>query len=80
MTIDFRRILYNVYNVTSLIIWQDVAYIIWTGDLTPHDVWSTAKEENIMIIDRLMTLMQQYFPGVPLYPTLGNHESHPVNT
>ncbi|KAI9559024.1 hypothetical protein GHT06_015813 [Daphnia sinensis] len=58
----------------------DVGYIIWTGDLTPHDVWSTAKEENIYIIDRLMTLMTQYFPGVPVYPTLGNHESHPVNT
>ncbi|XP_046645796.1 sphingomyelin phosphodiesterase-like [Daphnia pulicaria] len=58
----------------------DVGYIIWTGDLTPHDVWSTAKDENIMIIDRLMTLVAQYFPGVPVYPTLGNHESHPVNT
>ncbi|KAK4010699.1 sphingomyelin phosphodiesterase [Daphnia magna] len=58
----------------------DVGYIIWTGDLTPHDVWSTAKEENIYIIDRLMTLITQYFPGVPVYPTLGNHESHPVNT
>ncbi|XP_046446658.1 sphingomyelin phosphodiesterase-like [Daphnia pulex] len=59
---------------------SDVSYIIWTGDLIPHDTWSTDKDENLMIIDSLMTLMQQYFPGVPMYPTLGNHESHPVNT
>ncbi|XP_032779473.2 sphingomyelin phosphodiesterase [Daphnia magna] len=58
----------------------DTAYIIWTGDLTPHDTWSTDKDENLMIIDRLMTLIQQYFPTIPVYPTLGNHESHPVNT
>ncbi|KZS08591.1 Acid sphingomyelinase phosphodiesterase 3a-like protein [Daphnia magna] len=58
----------------------DVSYIIWTGDLTPHDVWSTEKAENLVIIDRLMTLIQQYFPSVPVYPTLGNHESHPVNS
>lgn len=57
-----------------------MGHIVWTGDLTPHDVWSTAKEENILIIDRLMTLIQQYFPNAPVYPTLGNHESHPVNT
>ncbi|XP_046446656.1 sphingomyelin phosphodiesterase-like [Daphnia pulex] len=73
---------YLVENAVSQMaaLHPDVAYIIWTGDLTPHDVWSTAKDENIMIIDRLMTLIQQQFPGVPVYPTLGNHESHPVNT
>jgi len=24
--------------------------------------------------------MKRYFPSTPLYPTLGNHEAHPVNT
>ena len=58
---------------------SDAAYIIWTGDLVPHDMWSTTKEENIMISDRLLNLMKQYFPSTPLYPTLGNHESSPAN-
>jgi len=58
----------------------DADYIIWTGDLVPHDVWSTEKAENLDIINRLMTLMRNYFPNTPLYPTLGNHESSPVNT
>ena len=59
--------------------WQDADYIIWTGDLVPHDVWSTDKAENLLIIDRLMDLMRTYFPNTPIYPTLGNHESSPVN-
>ena len=53
---------------------------MWTGDLVPHDVWETDKEENIMINDRLLDLVEQYLPNVPLYATLGNHEAHPVNT
>jgi len=57
----------------------DIDYIIWTGDLVPHDVWSTQREENLMIIDRLLNLVKTYFPNIPFYPTLGNHESNPVN-
>jgi sphingomyelin phosphodiesterase len=59
---------------------QDAAYIIWTGDLAPHNVWSTNKEENIYVIERLMNLIQQYFPKTPVYATLGNHEAHPSDT
>ena len=58
---------------------SDAAYIIWTGDLVPHDMWDTSKEENIMINDRLLNLMKQYFPNTPLYATLGNHEGSPAN-
>ncbi|KAK4018537.1 hypothetical protein OUZ56_000587 [Daphnia magna] len=59
---------------------SDSAYIIWTGDLVPHNVWSTSKEDNIYIMERLMNLIQRYFPSTPLYATLGNHESHPTDT
>lgn len=59
---------------------KDSAYIIWTGDLVPHNVWSTSKEDNIYIMERLMNLIQRYFPSTPLYATLGNHESHPTDT
>lgn len=58
----------------------DTDYILWTGDLIPHDVWSTTKHENIYIIDSLVNLLAKYFPGVTVYPTLGNHEAHPVNS
>lgn len=67
-------------SVLTFCFQQDAAYIIWTGDLVPHDVWDTSKEENIIINDRLLSLMKQYFPTTPLYATLGNHEASPVNT
>lgn len=57
----------------------DAAYIIWTGDLVPHDVWIKNKTENLYELGRLTTLFKKYFPGIPVYPTLGNHESRPVN-
>ncbi len=52
----------------------------WPGDLAPHNVWSTNKEENNYVIERLMNLIQQYFPKTPVYATLGNHEAHPSDT
>ena len=59
---------------------KDIDYIMWTGDLVPDDVWDTSKEENLMINFELLSLMKLYFPNTTMYPTLGNHESHPVNT
>ncbi|KZS07062.1 Uncharacterized protein APZ42_029601 [Daphnia magna] len=59
---------------------SDVAYIIWTGDLVPHDNWSTSREENMLIHESLLNLVKKYFPDTPIYPTLGNHDAHPVNT
>lgn len=59
---------------------KDIDYIIWTGDIVPHDMWDTSKDENIMINHELLALMKEYFPNTPLYPTLGNHEAHPVDT
>ncbi|XP_046447290.1 sphingomyelin phosphodiesterase-like [Daphnia pulex] len=58
----------------------DSAYIIWTGDLVPHDIWSTSREENMLIHERLLNLVKRFFPDTPIYPTLGNHDAHPVNT
>jgi len=58
---------------------SDVDYIVWTGDLVPHDVWLLNKTENLYELGRLTTLFDKYFPGIPVYPTLGNHETRPVN-
>ena len=59
---------------------QDVDYIIWTGDLIPHNVWSSDRSENVLIMRKLINLFRQYFPTTPIYPTLGNHEGSPVNS
>ncbi|XP_077287371.1 sphingomyelin phosphodiesterase [Arctopsyche grandis] len=58
----------------------DIDYILWTGDLPPHDVWNQTKEENLKILQDTVKQMSDMFPGVPIFPALGNHESAPVNS
>lgn len=58
----------------------DIDYILWTGDLPPHDVWNQTREENLMVIKESTAQMINHFPGIPIFPALGNHESAPVNS
>jgi len=60
-------------------IFQDIDYILWTGDIPPHDVWNQTQEGNIDIIKDTVDLFLQYFPHTPIFPALGNHETTPVN-
>ncbi|KAJ8970429.1 hypothetical protein NQ317_006554 [Molorchus minor] len=57
----------------------DIDYIIWTGDLPPHDIWNQTREENLKILKDTVKQMSDMFPGAPIFPALGNHESAPVN-
>ncbi|XP_065202561.1 sphingomyelin phosphodiesterase isoform X2 [Planococcus citri] len=58
----------------------DIDYILWTGDLPPHDIWNQTQEENLSILKQTVSQMSTLFPGVPIFPALGNHESAPVNS
>ncbi|CAG9816256.1 unnamed protein product [Phaedon cochleariae] len=58
----------------------DIDYILWTGDLPPHDIWNQTKEENLKILKDTVKQMSDMFPGAPIFPALGNHESAPVNS
>lgn len=58
---------------------QDIDYILWTGDLPPHDVWNQTREENLKILRETVVQMVEMFPGIPIFPSLGNHETAPVN-
>lgn len=59
---------------------SDIDYIIWTGDLPPHDIWNQTKEGNLNIIRATIEQLMIYFPETPIFPALGNHESAPVNS
>ncbi|RZC38634.1 sphingomyelin phosphodiesterase-like [Asbolus verrucosus] len=56
----------------------DIDYIIWTGDLPPHDIWNQSKESNLNIIQETVEQMFEIFPNTPIFPALGNHESIPA--
>uniref|UniRef100_A0A182HUR6 Sphingomyelin phosphodiesterase n=1 Tax=Anopheles arabiensis TaxID=7173 RepID=A0A182HUR6_ANOAR len=53
--------------------------IYFTGDIVHHFTWNTSIETNEGAMRQVFDLMKRVFPGVPLYPVLGNHESHPAN-
>lgn len=57
----------------------DISFVIWTGDLVPHNVWNTSQESNLAIIREAVAMVQLYFPDIPVFPAIGNHEAHPVN-
>lgn len=54
------------------------AFIVYTGDNPPHDVWnetwSSQLESTRLVVDYLSAHLP---PGLPIYPAVGNHESWP---
>lgn len=59
---------------------KDLDYIIWTGDLPPHDIWNQTKRDNLENIKYTVKLMFETFPNIPIFPALGNHESAPAGS
>eukprot|EP00731_Ephydatia_muelleri_P019987 Em0012g812a len=66
-------------------------WIYVTGDLPPHDVWSETREsvnrglnlfpDKILDVIRVTyDLIKKYFPNKPVYSTIGNHDTSPVNS
>ncbi|KAF2363498.1 Calcineurin-like phosphoesterase domain ApaH type [Trinorchestia longiramus] len=55
----------------------DIDYILYTGDSVPHDIWRLNKEKNSVVINRVEKLLSEYFPNMPIFGALGNHESFP---
>ncbi|XP_037774487.1 LOW QUALITY PROTEIN: sphingomyelin phosphodiesterase-like [Penaeus monodon] len=58
---------------------QDIDFIVWTGDLIPHNLWNTTREGNLDVTRQAIQMVKDSFPGIPVFPAIGNHESHPVN-
>ncbi|XP_076041029.1 sphingomyelin phosphodiesterase-like [Oratosquilla oratoria] len=57
----------------------DIDYVIWTGDIVPHNMWSTSPEWNTNAVQALTNLIQKYFQDVFVYPAVGNHEANPLD-
>ncbi|XP_022243798.1 sphingomyelin phosphodiesterase-like [Limulus polyphemus] len=57
-----------------------IDYVIWTGDIPPHDIWKSTQSEQIYILRSVTQLMRKYLKKVPIFPALGNHESAPVDS
>ncbi|KAF7278427.1 hypothetical protein GWI33_008461 [Rhynchophorus ferrugineus] len=56
----------------------DIDYVIWTGDLPPHDIWNQTKNSNLDVIRDTVEIIFTAFPDKPVFPAIGNHESAPA--
>uniref|UniRef100_A0A1I8QE44 Sphingomyelin phosphodiesterase n=1 Tax=Stomoxys calcitrans TaxID=35570 RepID=A0A1I8QE44_STOCA len=56
-----------------------IDYIYQTGDIVPHNVWSTTKESNKEMLTEIHDLIAKKFGDIPVFPIVGNHEPHPAN-
>ncbi|XP_017480065.1 PREDICTED: sphingomyelin phosphodiesterase-like [Rhagoletis zephyria] len=58
---------------------SSIDYIYQTGDIVDHMVWGTSTEKNADALKRVNDRLAELFPGIPVYPCIGNHEPHPFN-
>ena len=54
-------------------------WVYWTGDLPAHNIWNQTRSDQLEVLNLLSTKMKHYLGDLKIYPTLGNHESAPVN-
>lgn len=73
--------LYTVENLFQFIAALDPApdFILYTGDDPAHDIWEQSREDNLASITTISNLFLKYFPDTPVFSSIGNHESFPVN-
>jgi sphingomyelin phosphodiesterase len=53
-------------------------FAIWTGDIPAHDIWMQNENYQLSQIDYAVKKVMEKIP-FPVMPTLGNHESYPVD-
>lgn len=53
--------------------------MILGGDYVHHAVWLTTKESILDHYHSVASAVLAAFPNTPVYPIVGNHESHPTN-
>lgn len=78
---DSPEILVNLTVESMKRIEPNPDFIIWTGDNLPH-VWEPEDPGWNSIFEALAILtdlLTSEFPNVPIYPSIGNHDSYPPN-
>jgi predicted MPP superfamily phosphohydrolase len=66
-------------KINKLSIFQDVSYVIFTGDIIDHANWATSQQYNSDLNTFAISEIAKYFPDIPILPILGNHEAVPSN-
>ena len=59
---------------------QEIDYIMITGDYPAHDVWLQSRRGNLEHAKKVHDLVTKVFPDKMILPGVGNHESFPCNS
>uniref|UniRef100_UPI00398EAFBA sphingomyelin phosphodiesterase n=1 Tax=Pristiophorus japonicus TaxID=55135 RepID=UPI00398EAFBA len=54
--------------------------VYWTGDIPAHNVWHQSRRDQVVALDTITALLRRHLGHVRVYPSVGNHESTPVNS
>ena len=55
-----------------------IDYVLWTGDIPPHDVWESSRPSYTALMEDQAQLLADYFPNAIVLGAAGNHESAPA--
>ncbi|KAF5302163.1 hypothetical protein FQR65_LT08586 [Abscondita terminalis] len=56
---------------------SNIDYIIFTGDIPPHDIWKQDRSIVLNVIRKTYQQLKQAFPNTRIIPNIGNHELVP---
>lgn len=68
-----------VEGILEYISTLDIKFILWLGDNTNHGDFRQSLEKNINATKFLTSMFKKYFPNKRIYPSLGNHDTFPVD-
>ncbi|KAK5985930.1 Sphingomyelin phosphodiesterase [Trichostrongylus colubriformis] len=58
---------------------KDLDYVMVSGDLVSHAVWDYTRDAHVAMIRNISDTIRMYFPNIPTYFAVGNHEGVPID-
>jgi sphingomyelin phosphodiesterase len=63
-----------------ILFYVQIDYVVIAGDLESHADWAYTPASHTALIQNISATMRQYFPNLPIYFAIGNHEGVPMDT
>jgi hypothetical protein len=54
--------------------------VLWGGDSIAHNTETLSKDDTLSSLKNVTKIVADGLNGIPVYPTIGNHDSYPPNT
>ncbi|XP_051882422.1 sphingomyelin phosphodiesterase isoform X2 [Pristis pectinata] len=70
----------TIENLLQHLQTQRYDLVYWTGDIPAHNVWHQTRGDQVLALNTITWLIRRYLGNVTVYPSVGNHESTPVNS